>query len=97
MNGITVAEGLSDVSAGEAEVKRPLIAMCRQVVAVLDATKWGARGPGGFDKFGRVDLTTFARIDQISRVFVDSALNPEWIEQLKRAGMALTICKEDSP
>jgi len=38
--GISVLEGLTDVSVGEAEVKRPLLAMCREVVAVLDAWGW---------------------------------------------------------
>ena len=33
-HGISLLEGLTDVSAEEADVKRPLVAACRQVVAV---------------------------------------------------------------
>lgn len=40
-HGLSFPEGLTDVSAGEAEVKRDVVAMCRQVVALIDATKWG--------------------------------------------------------
>src|SRR5574341_313237 len=47
-HGISLAEGLTDVSADEAEMKRPLVAMCRQVIAVLDATKWGRVGLASF-------------------------------------------------
>ena len=46
-HGLNLPEGLTDVSADEADIKRILAGMCRQTVAVLDATKWGA-GWGGF-------------------------------------------------
>jgi DeoR/GlpR family transcriptional regulator of sugar metabolism len=59
-HGISLAEGLTDVSADEAEVKRPLVAMCRQVVAVLDATKWG-----------RVGLASFAHLEQVDCIISD--------------------------
>ena len=47
-HGLSFPEGLTDVSAGEAEVKREVVAMCRQVVALIDATKWGRVGPASF-------------------------------------------------
>ena len=47
-HGITVEAGLTDVSPDEAAVKRPLVARCHQVVAVLDATKWGRVGVASF-------------------------------------------------
>jgi DeoR/GlpR family transcriptional regulator of sugar metabolism len=59
-HGITVLDGLTDVSADEAEVKRRMAEMCRQVIAVLDATKWG-----------KVGLVSFARLDQIHSVITD--------------------------
>jgi DeoR/GlpR family transcriptional regulator of sugar metabolism len=55
-HGLTLAEGLTDVSAPEAEVKRPLVDMCRQVVAVLDATKWGRAGVASFADVADVDV-----------------------------------------
>ena len=59
-HGISLAEGLTDVSLAEAEVKRPVVAMCRQAIAVLDATKWGRAG-----------LASFASLDQVHRVITD--------------------------
>jgi DeoR/GlpR family transcriptional regulator of sugar metabolism len=47
-HGLSFPEGLTDVSVGEAEVKREVVAKCRQVIAVLDATKWGRVGPASF-------------------------------------------------
>jgi DeoR family transcriptional regulator of aga operon len=47
-HGLSFPEGMTDVSPGEAEVKRPVVAMCRQVVALIDATKWGRVGPASF-------------------------------------------------
>jgi DeoR/GlpR family transcriptional regulator of sugar metabolism len=47
-HGLSFPEGLTDVSAGEAEVKREVVAMCRQVIALIDASKWGRVGPASF-------------------------------------------------
>jgi len=47
-HGLSFPEGLTDVSPGEAEVKRAVVAMCHQVVALLDGTKWGRIGPASF-------------------------------------------------
>ena len=47
-HGLSFPEGLTDVSAGEADVKRQVVTLCRQVVALIDATKWGRVGPASF-------------------------------------------------
>jgi DeoR family transcriptional regulator of aga operon/DeoR family fructose operon transcriptional repressor len=59
-HGLTPDEGLTDVSADEADMKRPMLARCRQVIAVIDATKWG-----------RVGVASFATLGQINRVITD--------------------------
>jgi DeoR/GlpR family transcriptional regulator of sugar metabolism len=74
-HGITLDEGLTDVSADEADVKRVLVAMCRQVVAVLDATKWG-----------RVGLASFAALDQIDTIITDQSAPAELVAQVRAAG-----------
>jgi DeoR family transcriptional regulator of aga operon len=75
-HGLSVPEGLTDVSAAEAEVKRPLVAMCKQVVAVLDATKWG-----------RVGLASFATISEIDIVITDSLAPSARIEEVRGCGI----------
>jgi DeoR/GlpR family transcriptional regulator of sugar metabolism len=47
-HGLSFPEGLTDVSADEAEVKREVVSMCRQVIALIDASKWGRVGPASF-------------------------------------------------
>jgi DeoR/GlpR family transcriptional regulator of sugar metabolism len=71
-HGITPEDGLTDVSADEAEVKRHLAGMCRQVVAVLDSTKWG-----------QVGLASFAPIERVSTVITDSRAPDDLVEQVR--------------
>ena len=79
VHGITIEDGLTDVSADEAEVKRPLIKMSRQVIAVFDSTKWG-----------KVGLTSFASIGEIDRIISDDT--PDGLlEQLETLGIDLKI------
>ncbi len=77
--------GLTEVDLHEAQIKSRMIASAASVVALIDASK-----------FGKVDLAPFARLDQISHIFTDSSLAPDWIEQLQRTGVKLTICNESS-
>jgi DeoR/GlpR family transcriptional regulator of sugar metabolism len=79
-HGISFPEGLTDVSAEEAEVKRPLVAMCRQVIAVLDATKWG-----------QIGLASFASLEQIHAVITDVHAPPDLVEKLRASGVEVTL------
>ncbi len=79
-HGISVAEGLTDVSLAEAEIKRPLIELCRQVIAVLDATKWGRAG-----------LASFARLEQIQKVITDSHAPAELVASVREAGVEVIL------
>jgi DeoR/GlpR family transcriptional regulator of sugar metabolism len=79
-HGISLPEGLTDVSADEAEVKRPLVAMCRQVIAVLDATKWG-----------QVGLASFARLEQIKSVITDLHAPADLVEQVRSSGVEVVL------
>jgi DeoR/GlpR family transcriptional regulator of sugar metabolism len=79
-HGITAAEGLTDVSADEAETKRPLVAMCRQVVAVLDATKWG-----------RVGVASFAALAQVHKVITDANAPADLVAAVRAAGVEVRL------
>jgi DeoR/GlpR family transcriptional regulator of sugar metabolism len=72
--------GLTDVSADEAAVKRPLAAMCRQVIAVLDATKWG-----------RVGIASFASLDQLGVIITDEGAPASPIAEMRAAGVEVVI------
>jgi DeoR/GlpR family transcriptional regulator of sugar metabolism len=79
-HGISMAEGLTDVSLAEADVKRALIELCRNVIAVLDATKWG-----------RVGLASFARLEQIQKVITDSHAPADWVVPVQSAGVGVIL------
>ncbi|MCB0021697.1 MAG: DeoR/GlpR transcriptional regulator, partial [Caldilinea sp.] len=81
-HGLDLEAGLTDVSAEEAAVKRPLAAMCRQVVAVLDATKWG-----------RVGLASFADLEQITVIITDEGAPPDMVRQVRDAGVQVVIAE----
>ena len=79
-HGLTVDEGLTDVSVEEAEVKRVFIGLCRQVVAVLDATKWGRAG-----------VASFASLDQIDAIITDQSAPPDLVAQARAAGVDVLL------
>ena len=75
-HGLSDPEGLTDVSAAEAEVKRQVVAMCREVVGIIDATKWGRAG-----------LASFARLDEIDLVITDPLAPAEQVEHMIEMGI----------
>ena len=79
-HGLSIAEGLTDVSVGEAEVKRPLVALCRQVVAVVDATKWGRAG-----------LASFAPLAVLNSIITDTNAPTALVEQARAAGVQVEL------
>ncbi len=70
--GVTLEAGLMEVDIDEAQLKRKMIQVARSVVALIDSSK-----------FGKIDLTPFAALDQITHIFTDSDLDPQWIQQLQ--------------
>jgi DeoR/GlpR family transcriptional regulator of sugar metabolism len=80
--GLTLDAGLTEMDLDEAQLKSKMIASAEWVVALVDSTKFGAVG-----------LTPFARIEQLAHVFVDNGLSAHWIERLKQARVAFTLCE----
>ena len=81
--GVTLEAGLMEVYIDEAQLKRKMIQVAGSVVALIDSSK-----------FGKIDLTPFASLDQISHVFTDSDLDPQWTSQLQAVPTALTVCSD---
>jgi DeoR/GlpR family transcriptional regulator of sugar metabolism len=78
--GFTIDSGLSDATDEEAQIKRAMVAASREVVAIVDHTKWE-----------RTAFATFARIDEITRVFSDDQAPAEMIGQLAAHGIDLRL------
>jgi len=82
-SGFSLERGLTDVHLAEAQLKSTAIATAREVFALVDSSK-----------IGKEDLTPFATIDQITRLYTDSGINETWVMRLKNAGIPFTVCLE---
>jgi ribose transport system substrate-binding protein len=82
-SGFSADVGLTEIDIQEEQVKREMITRAEQVIALIDSSK-----------FGKVDLTSFASLDQISHILTDSHLEPQFIDQLRQTHVVLTICGE---
>ena len=79
-HGINLPEGLTDVSADEAEIKRILATMCRQTIAMLDATKWG-----------RVGVASFAPPEEVDIIVTDRDAPPALVKQVSAVGIEVIL------
>ncbi len=83
-SGFSVDAGLTEVDLLEVQIKKRMIRSAERVVALVDSTK-----------FGRVDLTSFAGLQQLTHVFTDSDVAPSFIEALRRTCTRVTVCGEE--
>jgi DeoR/GlpR family transcriptional regulator of sugar metabolism len=78
--GLTLEEGLTDVNMAEVAIKRDLVALARQVIAIVDSSKWG-----------RVGFASFASIDQLDCVITDADAPPDMVAALRGTGIDMEI------
>jgi DeoR/GlpR family transcriptional regulator of sugar metabolism len=78
--GLTLEEGLTDVNSAEVAIKRNLVAEAKQVIAIVDSSKWG-----------RVGFASFASIDQVDYVITDEGAPPDMVAALREAGVDVII------
>jgi DeoR/GlpR family transcriptional regulator of sugar metabolism len=78
--GFTLQEGLTDVNQYEVELKRLMVERSKEMIAVVDATKWG-----------QVAFATFASLDHIDHMISDEPAPPEMVAALKERGIKVTI------
>jgi ribose transport system substrate-binding protein len=73
------------VDIQEAQLKSRMIESAERVVGLIDSTK-----------FGKVDLTPFATVEQVSHILTDSDLAPEYIDGIRQTCANLTVCGENT-
>jgi len=78
--GFTIEEGLTDVNIDEVRTKREMVERCRQVVGVVDASKWG-----------RIATATFARLEQIDTLITDAEAPAEMVSEVRQRGVEVII------
>ena len=84
-SGFSLERGMTEVHLGEAQLKRKAMESSQQLFALVDSSK-----------FGKEDLTSFARIEKIDCLFTDTRLSSDWAQRLKQAGIEFTICEEEA-
>jgi DeoR/GlpR family transcriptional regulator of sugar metabolism len=80
-SGFSLERGMTEVHFEEAQLKRKAIESAKQVIALIDSSK-----------FGKEDLTPFARPMQITCLFTDSGITEEWKTRLQSANIPFTVC-----
>ncbi len=78
--GFTIETGLSDATDEEAQIKRSMVAAAREVIAIVDHTKWQ-----------RSAFATFCRTDEISAVLTDDAAPAEMVDELRRRAIDVRL------
>jgi DeoR/GlpR family transcriptional regulator of sugar metabolism len=80
--GLTVAQGLTDANLQEVELKQFIIERSREVIAVMDGSK-----------FGQVGLSTFAPVERISRIVTDNSAPADIVADFRERGIEVLIAE----
>jgi DeoR/GlpR family transcriptional regulator of sugar metabolism len=78
--GFTIESGLTDSMEEEAQIKRSMVAAAREIVAILDHTKWG-----------RVAAATFCRTDRIGTVITGAEAPADMVASLQNLGIRVHL------
>ena len=78
--GLTVNEGLADLDQYGAEMKRRMVARSREVIAIVDSSKWN-----------QVAFATFASLKQVHQVITDTGAPADTVAAMRELGIVVTI------
>jgi ribose transport system substrate-binding protein len=84
-SGLSVEAGLTEADIQYASLKSKMIRSAERVVALVDSAK-----------FGKVDLTPFASLDQVPHILTDSDIAPRAVDQMRQTCAVLTVCGENT-
>jgi DeoR family transcriptional regulator of aga operon/DeoR family fructose operon transcriptional repressor len=82
--GFTVESGMADATDEEAQIKRSMVAAAREVIAIVDHTKWE-----------RAAFATFCPTDKISVVLTDDAAPNDMVRALSGRGVEVRLIGSD--
>lgn len=78
--GLTLQEGLTDLNQYEVELKRLMVKRSKEVIGIIDATKWG-----------QVAFSTFASLDQVDQIISDEPVPAGMVSALQSRGVKVTL------
>ena len=82
--GFTLESGLADATDEEAQIKRSMVAAAREVIAIVDHTKWE-----------RAAFATFCPTDQITIVLTDDGAPLAMVRALIGRGVQVRLIGPD--
>jgi DeoR family transcriptional regulator of aga operon/DeoR family fructose operon transcriptional repressor len=82
--GFTVESGMADATDEEAQIKRSMVGAAREVIAIVDHTKWE-----------RAAFATFCPTDKISVVLTDEAAPTVMVRALSGRGVEVRLIGPD--
>lgn len=78
--GFALEEGLTDTNLHEVELKQRMLARCKQVVAIVDSSKWG-----------EVTFAPLASVEQLDRVITDDGAPADMVAALRERGIDVSL------
>jgi DeoR/GlpR family transcriptional regulator of sugar metabolism len=78
--GFSLESGLSDATEEEAQIKRSMADAARQVIGIVDSTKWG-----------RSAFATFCRLGDLSAVIADDGAPSATVTALRDRGIEVHL------
>ncbi len=78
--GFTLEEGLTDTNQYEVELKQRMVERSKEVIAVVDSSKWG-----------QVTFAALASVAQLDRVITDQNAPPDMVAALRQRGVKVML------
>ncbi len=78
--GLTLHEGLTDVNGEEVELKRAIVDAAKEVIAVVDRSKWD-----------QVTLATFCPLERLTRIITDMQAPAHLVKQVRKLGIEVLL------
>ena len=78
--GLTLNEGLTDHDQHGGETKRRMVERSKEIIAIVDASKWG-----------QVAFATFASLEQVNQVITDVAAPADMVAAMRERGIKVTV------
>jgi DeoR/GlpR family transcriptional regulator of sugar metabolism len=84
-SGFTLESGLSDATEEEAQIKRLMVDAAREVIGIVDHTKWR-----------RTAFATFCRTDRLDLVLTDNRAPSEMVDAVRSRGIQVRLITPDA-
>jgi DeoR/GlpR family transcriptional regulator of sugar metabolism len=78
--GFALEEGLTDTNQHEVELKQRMLARCKEVIAIVDSSKWG-----------EVTFAPLASVEQLDRVITDDGAPANMVTALRERGIDVSL------